>query len=425
MIERLMLNNFRGIREGGGDNFRMVNCFVGPNNCGKTALIEALYLASICGREATFLSEVSPAATDEFGTDVTAPLETDLLGWKPFPRLWQRHGEPSQWHESPAKLTDASNIAVRLDQFGHDHPYHSFKLITPDGFSSTSHREIAGFSILGNDVHDRRMIEPYYEDERLEKVEIGFSWSTPFVFRNNHKNAVPIASWAIEGEKPRGDRVVYFDPFHLNQPINNDFFRFIETQVPGLTYKLTEVMHRIFPELEGSRMYLTPIAGTSNGTGPLFTGKIEWRDRTPLPLDWFGDGTRVAFNVALGALALVESIQGTDSAILLWEEPELFLHAAALKRLIEELLILFEPRNVQLFITTHSLEVLGILTDLGKKKRWKPTFEAELKVYRLGLKNHTLIPSEFSYHDLRFWLEDGDDPRFWELSGLPLRYMTD
>lgn len=44
MFKNIGINNFRGIKNLEIDNLRMINVFVGPNNCGKTTIIEALFM---------------------------------------------------------------------------------------------------------------------------------------------------------------------------------------------------------------------------------------------------------------------------------------------------------------------------------------------------------------------------------------------
>jgi|GEM_PF-2867217 len=70
---------------------------------------------------------------------------------------------------------------------------------------------------------------------------------------------------------------------------------------------------------------------------------------TSLPVDYQGDGMRAA----LRCLMILASLQGTVMAI---EEPECRQHPAALRRLASGLCELARMQQVQLVITTHSLE---------------------------------------------------------------------
>ena len=46
MFNNITIKNFRGISELGINDFRRVNLFIGKNNCCKTSILEALFLAS-------------------------------------------------------------------------------------------------------------------------------------------------------------------------------------------------------------------------------------------------------------------------------------------------------------------------------------------------------------------------------------------
>ena len=46
MLTSLFIRNFRGIKEGKLDNIGEVNILLGPNNSGKSTILESIYLAS-------------------------------------------------------------------------------------------------------------------------------------------------------------------------------------------------------------------------------------------------------------------------------------------------------------------------------------------------------------------------------------------
>lgn len=65
MIESIQLRDFRGIRLGSRDRFRQFNVLVGPNNSGKSTLLEALYLAATASREADCTVRFRQSERDE------------------------------------------------------------------------------------------------------------------------------------------------------------------------------------------------------------------------------------------------------------------------------------------------------------------------------------------------------------------------
>ena len=59
MIEKIVINNFKGIKQGILKNFGKFNVIVGPNNSGKTTILELLSLSTLSGaRKAVELPEV-------------------------------------------------------------------------------------------------------------------------------------------------------------------------------------------------------------------------------------------------------------------------------------------------------------------------------------------------------------------------------
>jgi len=84
MIKDIVLENFRGIKAGQMKDFSQFNLFIGPNNSGKTTLLEALYLLFVANRITTVSHE---------GKFFNAFIpQIDLMGYEPLPRIWRKHG---------------------------------------------------------------------------------------------------------------------------------------------------------------------------------------------------------------------------------------------------------------------------------------------------------------------------------------------
>lgn len=60
MIERLILSRFRGIHKGVLKDMRKINLLVGPNNSGKTTILEALYWLSISDKRCRLRADTLP-----------------------------------------------------------------------------------------------------------------------------------------------------------------------------------------------------------------------------------------------------------------------------------------------------------------------------------------------------------------------------
>src|SRR3990172_8321330 len=124
MIEKLIIHRFRGIREGIISDLSKINILVGPNNSGKSAILEILYLGGVCGRPCGFLS-LEPAE-EVFSIKAWVPVENDFLYYCPFSRIAQRHGYQEIWKDAPGGLTEASSLAYNLDSLPDSHPLRHF-----------------------------------------------------------------------------------------------------------------------------------------------------------------------------------------------------------------------------------------------------------------------------------------------------------
>lgn len=113
MIERLVVHRFRGIKEGVLNDLGKINVLIGPNNSGKTALLEMLYLSGTSGRKVSLILEDS--GTGHSIKDATVPIKYDFLGFEPLPRLRKRHGYKDLLDDNPAVLTSEGGIAVNLE----------------------------------------------------------------------------------------------------------------------------------------------------------------------------------------------------------------------------------------------------------------------------------------------------------------------
>src|SRR5262249_48064535 len=93
MIESIQIKNFRGIQSGRIDRFRKFNLLVGPNNSGKSAVLEAIYLASTSDRAARITIQQEQLSYDGQTSD------NDLMGYHPMTRVLERYNyDPSSSH---------------------------------------------------------------------------------------------------------------------------------------------------------------------------------------------------------------------------------------------------------------------------------------------------------------------------------------
>jgi AAA15 family ATPase/GTPase len=118
-----------------------------------------------------------------------------------------------------------------------------------------------------------------------------------------------------------------------------------------------------------------------------------------IAVDWLGDGMRYAVNIlALGVL-----LKGTA---LLVEELETHQHPESLRKLTQTLFELAKQQDLQLFLTTHSLELIDYAMEAAEEKA------VELKLFHLSLDQEgQLKATPFPQPDAKLLLDIGHDPR--------------
>ena len=81
---------------------------------------------------------------------------------------------------------------------------------------------------------------------------------------------------------------------------------------------------------------------------------------TKVPLECFGEGMKRAF-------VLIASAAAARDGLLLVDEIETGLHFSAMLRTMKALILAAQAFNVQIFLTTHSLEAIDALLDAARE----------------------------------------------------------
>lgn len=423
MIRRLVIHRFRGIREGVVDDFGKVNLLIGPNNSGKTAVLEMLYLAAVCGRECNVLiQDVEPSAWAGHTLN-----RYDFLGQEPMPRLRIRHGEPSKWDESPAVLANAYELNVELKL--NKHPFKQFRLSVPPEkgarkriFDETDESNISLFRISPQEgvAIPEPMMPRFFDAQKvaLDKAYLTYCWEEPWVYKWERETPIDhFAIWALECHDkviPSAERTLFFDFHTANWHFHKRFTQYAKEHVPDWYLRIAECLGRVFPQLTGAEVEIDDAPSTTQEE----TGYIRFPGKTRIGIDHFGDGARHAFKALAALVALIELSTEENPGLFLWEDPELFMHPGTLNQLLGVTLELIYNKPIQVFITSQSIELLAFLTIQIQKREMEENF----RVFRMGLENGHLLAASFKYENIHAWLKWGMDPRSWIPEDIPLKY---
>jgi len=112
---------------------------------------------------------------------------------------------------------------------------------------------------------------------------------------------------------------------------------------------------------------------------------LTFKDRA-IPYYVVGDGIRYA-------LMYLMAVFTPKEAALLMEEPELHTHPRLMKIVANSILHTHRERRNQVFLSTHSLELIEMLLEQAEKLGLK---DQDLKIYRIALKNSVLYSKVYT-----------------------------
>ena len=268
MIERLVIHRFRGIREGSVEDMGKINLLIGPNNSGKTAILEMLYLAGTSGRKVSLILDDVPLKEGEEAVfEATTTVCEDFSKFPPFPRLRQRHGHKKEVSLS-AVLTEEGEIDFNLGELSdYGGPIRRFRLSPPleawgvkgkKRFLQKDLDQVALFTIAPGQEGIPRAITPdlfLTTEAKAEAYRWHYLYDPSWVHRWARSEPVDeLAVWAETGKSSHPEHVLFFD-FHLtNAHFPQRFAQWAKNQSWDWTALIAGRIAEVFPSLKGARV---------------------------------------------------------------------------------------------------------------------------------------------------------------------------
>lgn len=329
-ITDLTVGRFRGLREVSLNDLGRVNILVGPNNSGKTSVLEVLSLAAN-PLDPLWWIHVA-ARRDPFGFALRAGF--NRLRW-----LF-----PQDSTTDPASIYDG-HIAIstrgRL-------PFHEIRATYGD---LRSLRETTPpVSMAMGDLVPATT--DFAVERKGARIDVEVTGRSPGETRRHES----FTWW--EGERfelPRMAPMVSV-PIQVITPYDHLFPGipaqwYSEARQKGNADAIATLLSLIEPRITGLEVLAAPGASQQRADAVMY---LRDRGAGLLPLEAFGDGIR-------RVLLIASAITSARNGMLLIDELETAIHISALGNAFRWMVDACEANNVQLFATTHSLEAIDAL----------------------------------------------------------------
>ena len=306
MLSEFEIGRYRGLESLKLKDLKRVNVLAGPNNCGKTSILEAIILSGLFNdtNDVELLLDALSSRYYKFSPEFFDSMFA--IGCEPVISLKSKFD------------SDIRNLHTQIT-------YDKSQIIekdTSDGIRNIFQLDFEYFYSGEETVHDRY---------RMNFEDLGNHYNVKIRHGQNNKLKLQVPCKYISSSRfDRTERFLKDVDMVLNQ---------------NLRQELIEIL-QIFDE----QIINFEIVGSKRVI------KLFKESRQPLTLYDYGNGMYKAFYIAVAALL-------AKDGILLVDEVETGIHNKALEHFISKLLSVCEKNNVQLFLTTHSLETIDVLLE--------------------------------------------------------------
>jgi hypothetical protein len=325
-LDNVTINGFRGLKDLRLEGLGLINVLVGPNNCGKTSVLEALSI--LCNAFEPF-EWVSMVRRRDFGRLDETRIQS--LRWC-FPQSAQ-FADPELTFEGECRMTCDGRLPLRTLR--------------------VTHREIVGDPDPQQTQRRRRGLVTEGREAEAEEEDIGDI---------QLRHGAEITHFP-DDQIPRVAQVWEDQPVHVGLPRSIRTPVATETLTP-YSYQINrvqvssrsrhvfdrrrdmvlELVQSFDPEIQGVEI------ASFQGVRPAIY--LNHRRLGPAPLSVFGDALRRAVLLA----STLPTLEG--GGILLIDEIETGIHVSTLQRVFQWLKRWAIELDVQIVATTHSLEAV-------------------------------------------------------------------
>jgi AAA15 family ATPase/GTPase len=320
-LTQVEIDGFRGLRSLNLEGLGRVNILVGQNNCGKTSVLEALSI--LC----------QPQNPNEW---------LSMVNRRDFGRLNETILQSLRWCFTQAFVTDYEELIEASCVFkcnGSELQKLAIKYSEFIGKPSPAEiKRSMRFSLAGrnNDALSMKGAELTYfplwidSSRNDEKIKSLVAWESLPSFLHKYSQA--------------NSKSITITPYSYQ--LNRLQLRAQSKQL--FSNDIVELLQDFDADIDGIQ-----IASFSGERAAIY---IKHKQLGIAPLSVFGDATRRAVLLTSTLLSL------KDGGVLLIDEVEVGIHVSALANVFKWLVNAARKLNVQVFVTTHSLEALDAIT---------------------------------------------------------------
>ncbi len=349
MFETIKIDGFRGLDGLQVNPLGKVNLIVGPGNIGKTNFLESVFLFCSNGDPSLLLALTGMRRIPI--SEASAPQELiEVLDW-----FWS-HSNPHPYFAISGKDFEQSR-SVRISR---KHSKNYMRFSPTDGIGESAQQEI------------RDTLATYAVETTASETCSGHLHVTV-------KNVV------IKSAETDNIRARFVNP--LDQGNSKPLAKlWTEVEERGEEEQVVTLMKELDPEIESIRIVSDRLGRASLRFNHKRFGRM--------PIEMEGAGIGKAISMANDA---VNAAHG----ILLIDEFENSLHVSALRRLCEFVFGVANRLQIQLFITTHSLEALDAFIDAYESQTDLFSSPADFRILQFHRKNEKLHVNNLDVDEAR------------------------
>ncbi len=323
MLDDIKITGFRGLDGLHLQGTSKYNLIVGPNNSGKSSLLESLFL---------HCSPLSFHVLPALMSFRSGPLQGDLRS------MFEQLG----WFFTKPDVHDTRGIKI-------EGAWKGIRRKTKLSMYETDGESVEKLLSANRPPTSLKFAQPARES-RSEGIRIG---TIHFYFRSDKQEEITqiydfVIKESLEIPPPKieADIRALFLEAHFHRNLDAGIQEYDKSVKKGYEKKCLGLMQKIDPDIEDISILLT-----AGGSPQLF---VSHKKLGRTPLSNFGDGIKRMYLIAA-------SMVSCEGGVFFIDELESAIHSNALKSLADWISQVAEELDVQIFTTTHSLECIDAL----------------------------------------------------------------